>query len=105
MMRKAALILFALLLPSVLAAQTTVRELVPSMAPAGARVLITGRGLADPNIVVAFGALSANVVQRNDRFIEVSVPASAISGNVRVTNATTLIRELPFTLASEPRYI
>ncbi|MDP9191461.1 MAG: Ig-like domain-containing protein [Acidobacteriota bacterium] len=89
---------------TVLSAQT-VRELVPSSAPAGARVLVTGRGLADPNIAVAFGSLSANVLERNDRFIEVSVPSSAVTGNVRVSLGASLIGELSFTVATQPRYI
>ena len=37
-MMKKAFVLLALLLPSYLAAQPVVRELVPSSAPAGARV-------------------------------------------------------------------
>jgi RHS repeat-associated protein len=102
-----ALTALTLLLPSHLLAQSapTVRELIPASAPAGARVLVSGRGLADPAIIVAFGSLSASVLQRSDRFIEVSVPSAATSGNVRVSIGTALIRELPFTVSSDPRYI
>ena len=53
-----------LLLMSIPMLAQTVRELVPSSAPIGARVLVTGRGLADPNIAVAFGSFSANILQR-----------------------------------------
>lgn len=83
----------------------SVRELVPSAAPIGARVMVTGRGLADPNIAVALGSLSATVVQRDDRFIEVVVPSSATSGNVRITRGATFIRELPFIVSADPKYI
>ncbi|HKR65050.1 MAG TPA: IPT/TIG domain-containing protein, partial [Thermoanaerobaculia bacterium] len=97
----------ALLLSLSAFAQTapTVRELVPATAPAGARVVISGRGLADANLAVAFGSLSATIVQRNERYLEVIVPAAATSGNVRVTQGATLIRELPFTLATDPKYV
>jgi RHS repeat-associated protein len=102
-----ALTALMLLLPAHLPAQTapTVRELVPASAPAGARVIVSGRGLADPAIIVAFGSLSATAVQRNDRFIEVVVPSAAASGNVRVSLGATLIKELPFTVAADPSYI
>ncbi|HEX8171499.1 MAG TPA: Ig-like domain-containing protein [Thermoanaerobaculia bacterium] len=83
----------------------SVRELVPSAAPAGARVMVTGRGLADPTIAVSFGAVSAAVVARDDRFVEVLVPPSAASGNVKVTLGTTLVRELPFTVTADPKYV
>jgi len=102
-----ALTALTLLLPAHLPAQTapTVRELVPASAPAGARVIVSGRGLADPAITVAFGSLSASAVQRSDRFIEVVVPSAAASGNVRVSLGATLIKELPFTVAADPNYI
>ncbi|MFL6247287.1 MAG: Ig-like domain-containing protein [Thermoanaerobaculia bacterium] len=103
MMKKAVSVVFALLLAPVLTAQPSVRELVPPAAPIGARVLVTGRGLADPNLAVSFNAVPANILQRNDRFIEVSVPASS-TGNVRVTLGATLVRELPFIIATNPRY-
>lgn len=83
-----------------------VRELVPSTAPAGARVLVTGRGLADPAIAVSFApGANAAVVTRSERFVEVVVPPNAVSGNVRVTLGTTLLKELPFTLAGDPKYV
>ncbi len=82
----------------------SVRDLIPSSAPAGARVVVTGRGLADPSIAVAFDSLSATVIERNDRYIEVVVPSAATSGNVRVTLGTSLVKELPFTLTDAPAY-
>jgi RHS repeat-associated protein len=105
-----ALLALTLLLPQSGLAQTaapTVRELVPSTAPAGARVFVTGRGLADPAITVAFTGATGNaaVVQRNDRFVEVLVPAAATSGNVRVSLGSTLVREVPFTVASDVNYV
>ncbi len=98
-------IALALLLPVIAFAQTTVRELVPSSAPVGARVLITGQGLADPALTVSF-APSANalVVARNNSFLEVVVPANAVTGNVRITSGATVVRQLPFTVADAPRY-
>ncbi|MGZ8779636.1 MAG: IPT/TIG domain-containing protein, partial [Thermoanaerobaculia bacterium] len=102
-------IALALLLPAMLLAQDapSLRELVPATAPAGARVLVSGRGLADPSLAVTFAgtAAAAIVVQRTDRAIEVVVPANAVTGNVRVTSGSTLVGELPFTVATEPRYI
>ncbi|MDQ3280699.1 MAG: Ig-like domain-containing protein, partial [Acidobacteriota bacterium] len=98
-----------LLWPALAFAQNTpfVRELVPSTAPIGARVMVTGRGLADPNVSVAFAGTSAPavVVQRNDRYVEVVVPANANSGNVRVGVGSTLVREVAFTVASTPNYV
>ncbi|HYI12031.1 MAG TPA: Ig-like domain-containing protein [Thermoanaerobaculia bacterium] len=102
-----ALIALTLLLPVHLLAQAapTVRELIPPSAPAGARVMVSGRGLADPAITVAFGTLTAAAVQRNDRFIEVVVPSAAATGKVRVTLGTTLLKELSFTVTTDPKYI
>ena len=105
-MKKTSIVLMtltALLMPLPLLAQS-VRELIPPSAPAGARVMVSGRGLADPSIAVAFGSVSASVVERNDRYIEVVVPSAATTGNVRVTLGATLIKELPFTLANAPAY-
>ncbi|HEX6642366.1 MAG TPA: Ig-like domain-containing protein, partial [Thermoanaerobaculia bacterium] len=80
----------------------SVREIIPTTAPIGARVLVTGSGLNDPNLSIAFGSTSATIVQRSDRFLEAIVPAS---GNVRIALGGTILKELPFTVASEPRYI
>ncbi|HEX8408777.1 MAG TPA: Ig-like domain-containing protein, partial [Thermoanaerobaculia bacterium] len=103
---KKTLLLIALLTSVSAFAQTSVRDLVPSSAPAGARVMVTGRGLADPALAVAFATgASAAVVQRHDRYIEVVVPANAASGNVRITNGATLVAELPFTVTTTPKYI
>jgi sugar lactone lactonase YvrE len=97
-------VLLALLCAFTLNAQS-VRELIPSTAPIGARVIVSGRGLADANITVAFGSLSATIVQRNDRSLEVVVPSAAATGTVRVSLGATLIRELPFTVTTDPKYI
>ena len=97
--------LAALLAPLPLLAQS-VRELIPSSAPAGAHVFVNGRGLADPAITVAFTGASGNasVVARNDRFIEVVVPSSATTGNVRVASGSNVIADKAFTVTSQPLY-
>jgi RHS repeat-associated protein len=97
--------LAALLAPLPLLAQS-VRELIPSLAPAGAHVFVNGRGLADPAISVAFNGASGNapVVARNDRFIEVIVPSGATNGNVRVASGSNVIADKAFTVTSQPLY-
>ncbi len=95
----------ALLLPVIAFAQATVSQLVPSSAPPGARVLITGQGLADPTLAVSFtSSASAFIVSRNNSYLEVVVPAKAVTGNVRITSGATLVRELPFTVSNAPSY-
>ncbi|HJQ41121.1 MAG TPA: Ig-like domain-containing protein [Thermoanaerobaculia bacterium] len=104
-MTRTTIVLTALLLAPMLAAQTSVRELIPASAPAGARVFVSGRGLGDSAIGVTFAnSAAATVVSRNDRTIEVIVPSNAVTGTVRIASGTNVIAEKPFTVTNVPAY-
>jgi YD repeat-containing protein len=83
-------------------------SIIPSAAPRGARVLITGSGLDAPDLAAAFTDASGNPVAARilataPAYAEVAVPAAAVSGPVRVTagGSTT---PLPFTVAPDPTF-
>jgi len=101
--RLIAVCLIALLSTSGFAATAT--DLIPTTAPRGARVIVRGTDLDRGDLGVTFpdGATgsAATVHERASKYAEVSVPASAVSGNVRVTQGATQLASLPFTLAPD----
>ncbi|MDQ3280948.1 MAG: IPT/TIG domain-containing protein [Acidobacteriota bacterium] len=84
----------------------SVREIVPAAAPRGARVLVSGTQLDLPGVAVSFAGsggtrVAATVESRNAKFVEVTVPAGATSGNVSVVNGIVQIANLAFTVAPD----
>jgi hypothetical protein len=62
----------------------TATELVPTSAPHGARMLVVGSGLDAGTVAVTFAAfggatVAAPILSRTPQFVEVSVPATAIT--------------------------
>src|SRR4051794_10823421 len=83
----------------------TLRGVIPAQAPRGARVVVTGSGLDDPQLAVTFTAATgtsgtAAVVSRTATEIELRVPETAISGLLHVGNDA-----LPFTITPDPGFV
>jgi RHS repeat-associated protein len=90
------------------ATAATVTGIVPSAAPRGARVVVTGRDLP-PDLTISFSdasgaGVSARVVETASDFVEVIVPRTAVTGPVTATQAGTMLGSASFTLASQPGY-
>lgn len=89
-------------LTSALAA-ATLQGVIPVQAPHGARVVITGTGLDDPQIAVAFsgagGDVIATIVVRTATEIEARVPETAITGPIRAGSASA-----SFTVGADPGF-
>jgi RHS repeat-associated protein len=88
---------------------STATTLVPASAPHGARVIILGTGLDATDVTVSFPTAggqfeTATVVSRTPTLLEVVVPASATTGELKVTNAGGTIGTPSFTLAPDPGY-
>lgn len=83
----------------------TLRSVVPAQAPHGARVVVIGNGLDDPQLAVTFTAATstsgtASIVSRTATEIELRVPETAISGPLHVGNDA-----LPFTITPDPGFV
>src|SRR5205085_3656746 len=104
----AVLLLTFLLSATTAATAATAVAIAPTNAPRGARVVLTGTGLDDASVTVTFaGAVtvaSARVVSRTATVLEVAVPATAITGNVRVNASGAVIATFPFTVAADPSF-
>jgi RHS repeat-associated protein len=88
------------------AAAPVPRELVPSSAPHGARIIVAGTGLDAPDLAIAFaapngGSVTSTIVSRSATIVEAVVPVNAVTGAVRVTGggATT---SFAFALLADP---
>lgn len=85
----------------------TVNEIAPRSAPRGARVIAAGSGLDGTGLEVTFanfegGRTVAAVVTRTPAFLEVRVPADAVTGEVRVVAGATTIGTSSFTVTAPP---
>lgn len=87
--------------------QTTmpvVRELIPTTASVGARLLLVGQGLDAADLAVSFrGAdparpVPAPILSRTATLLELSVPSGAVSGPVQIMQGGTLVGTVSFTL-------
>lgn len=69
----------------------SIRELVPTAAPRGARVVIAGAALDDTDLVMtltsAAGTVPVTIVSRTSTLAEAIVPSAAVSGPVRVSTS------------------
>jgi len=98
--RLIAVLLSGFIASSGLAATAT--DLVPAAAPRGSRVVVRGSDLQTGDLAVTFpdggSGTAATINERAGKYADVSVPATAISGGVRVTQGTTSVATLRFTV-------
>lgn len=85
-------------------------QLVPPVAPRGARLLLVGQELIAPQVSVSFpaaggGRVDATIIARTDRFVEIVVPTNAASGKVKVLSGGSPVREFDFEVAPDPRFV
>ena len=75
-------------------------EIIPSAAPRGARVVVTGDGLDGASVLFTgtAGPVPARIVVRTSTFLEAVVPSTAATGSVTVGGNGTL----SFTLLPDP---
>ncbi|HYU26444.1 MAG TPA: SMP-30/gluconolactonase/LRE family protein, partial [Thermoanaerobaculia bacterium] len=100
---------FIAVLIAVAASAATATNLVPALAPHGARALIVGTGLDAGTMTVTFassgGSTPATIVSRSATLIEIVVPAAAVTGAVNVDVSGATIASLPFTLAPDTAFV
>jgi RHS repeat-associated protein len=87
----------------------TATEFLPASAPRGARAIVVGSGLDTGGAGVVFaagsGTVSASIAGRTATSLEVTVPATATSGDVRITIDGALVATLPFTLSPDSAWL
>src|SRR5712691_2621923 len=107
MLRKARLVvLLSLFASTALFATAVPRELIPSSASHGGRVIVTGAGLDAPSVTITFpGGVAAPIITRTATFVETVVPPTAASGNVIVTADGAAVGTFPFTLLPDPPFV
>jgi hypothetical protein len=93
---------------SLIAASIT--DVVPRAAPPGARVILAGTGLDAGGIVVTFAGSggvrqTAAVVTRTATLMEVRVPVSAATGELRAASGSTSLVTIGFTVTSPPTLV
>jgi sugar lactone lactonase YvrE len=104
------LIFLCLVIAPAAVAAPLATQLVPAAAPRGARVLIIGSELQQPDIAVTFSAAggqgaAAEVVSRGEQMLEVLVPSAVVSGPVTVSAGGTAIGHFPFSVTPDPVYV
>ncbi len=102
--------LLSALVAGVLLGSPVAREILPSSAPRGARILVVGEGLDVPSLAIAFpsssgGSVAAAIIVRSSKFVEAVVPPFAANGVVTVSAHTTSIGAFPFTVLNDPPFV
>jgi RHS repeat-associated protein len=82
---------------------------LPASAPHGARAIVVGSGLDAGSAGILFaagsGTVPASIVSRTATLLEVIVPSTATSGEVRITIDGAPLATFPFTLLPDPAWL
>jgi sugar lactone lactonase YvrE len=87
----------------------TASRIIPASAPAGARFVVPGSGLDTGTLTISFPTAdgttaAAQIVGRTATTVEGIVPASAVTGNVRLTQNGAAVASFAFSVSAPPAF-